>query len=106
MLKCTSTRIAAVFVACLGMAAVAAERVVSTGKTAQAAAEKAAKPGAGSAAAATAADAELRKASDSLIAAFNRGSAKEVAARFLPNAELTLSCYRPMPLLTSDAWRK
>lgn len=90
MLQCTSTRVAAVFVACLGVAAVAADRAGSAGKTTQAPAEKAAKPGAGSAAAATtAADAEMKKASDGLVAAFNRGSAKEVAAMFLPNAELT-----------------
>jgi uncharacterized protein (TIGR02246 family) len=90
MLNRTSTRIAAVVVTCLGVAAVAAQIAGPTLKPGQPKAEGQAPRQASDQAARTKSEDQVaRQASDALVAAFNRGNASEVAALFLPNAELT-----------------
>ena len=81
MLKKTLARIALVFASCLSVAAAMAQNVPPTGKAAPAKADAQARQ--------ATADRGVQQAAEALTAAFNRGRASEVAALFLPDAELT-----------------
>jgi uncharacterized protein (TIGR02246 family) len=85
MLKHVSIRIALVFALCLGVVAVMAQTVPSTGKATPAKAEKQVQQPTTS----KTDDQGAQQTAEALTAAFNLGKASEVAALFLPDAEFT-----------------
>jgi uncharacterized protein (TIGR02246 family) len=90
MLKYSSMRVAAVLATCLSVAAVAAQKSAPAGKAAQTGPEDQGTRRASNKTVPTTQETQIaREASEALVARFNRGSASEVAALFLPNAELT-----------------
>jgi uncharacterized protein (TIGR02246 family) len=89
MQKYFPIRIALVFVLCLGVDAVMAQNVLPTGKATPTKAEVQARQATVKAAESKTDDQGAQQAAEALTAAFNRGKASEVAALFLPDAELT-----------------
>jgi predicted negative regulator of RcsB-dependent stress response len=89
MLKHVSIRIALVFALCLGVVAVMAQTVPSTGKATPAKAEKQVQQAALKPTTSKTEDQGAQQTAEALTAAFNRGKASEVAALFLPDAEFT-----------------